>query len=32
MEVTLFAEKIFNIGPFPVTNTLLTTLALKKLR
>ena len=27
MEVTLFAEKIFNIGPFPVTNTLLTTLA-----
>ena len=25
MEVTLFAEKIFNIGPFPVTNTLLTT-------
>lgn len=25
MEVTLAAEKIFNIGPLPVTNTLLTT-------
>ncbi|OGY26175.1 MAG: ATP synthase F0 subunit A [Candidatus Woykebacteria bacterium RBG_16_44_10] len=27
MEVTLFAEKIFQIGALPVTNTLLTTLA-----
>lgn len=27
MEVTLFAEKIFHIGSFPITNTLLTTLA-----
>ena len=26
MEVTLFAEKIFEIGSFPITNTLLTTL------
>ncbi|OGY27132.1 MAG: hypothetical protein A2Z11_03185, partial [Candidatus Woykebacteria bacterium RBG_16_43_9] len=26
MEVTIFAEKIVNIGPFPITNTLLTTL------
>jgi F-type H+-transporting ATPase subunit a len=26
MEVTLFAEKLFQIGSFPVTNTLLTTL------
>jgi len=26
MEVTLFAEKIFHIGSFPITNTLLTTL------
>lgn len=26
MEVTLFAEKLFSIGGFPVTNTLLTTL------
>lgn len=26
MEITLFAEKIFELGGFPVTNTLLTTL------
>ncbi len=26
MEVTLFAEKLFSIGGFPITNTLLTTL------
>ena len=26
MEITLFAEKLFEIGPFSVTNTLLTTL------
>lgn len=26
MEVTLFAEKLFSIGVFPITNTLLTTL------
>lgn len=26
MEITLFAEKIFELGPLPITNTLLTTL------
>lgn len=26
MEVTLFAEKLFSIGPLPITNTLITTL------